>query len=393
MLPLAFGFAKSGPSGIIPTLALFVLFGSMSAYTMTSYADLAEKTNSKTIGDLWTKVVGKYKEIANYTILLLCFSSCIFYSAFIGDILYAVVSAAGLNGFFAKRSIILSVITAFVLIPLCLVDDMSSLQFSSNLGVAGVLFTLFAHIKRYLDGSYAPGGKFYALLPKNRIPHFPTTKFSLWTVKPGVVTLVNMLCLAFLAHYNAINYYKELDQETPKRYQTTIALGYGISTVVFMAMLYFGYNLFGTTSLPLLLNNFHKTDDIYATLARIGTGIAMTFAYPLMFAGFKSVAKTTASRDKPFEFKYRMAACVVAINAIAMQFSEEDVSIILGIVGSILGCGAAYVIPSFMRLQYLRKSKSGGTLELIINHIIMALGVIFGGLGVWDTITSPVGHH
>jgi hypothetical protein len=33
----------------------------------------------------------------------------------------------------------------------------------------------------------------------------------LWTVGPGTVTLMNMCCVAFMAHYNGVKYYEELE--------------------------------------------------------------------------------------------------------------------------------------------------------------------------------------
>ena len=44
----------------------------------------------------------------------------------------------------------------------------------------------------------------------------------------------------------------------------------------------------------------------------------------------------------------KQAAIVAAlslITAIAFKCGEEDVSVVLGIVGSVLGCGVAYVLP------------------------------------------------
>ena len=51
----------------------------------------------------------------------------------------------------------------------------------------------------------------------------------------------------------------------------------------------------------------------------------------------------------------KQAAIVAAlslITAIAFKCGEEDVSVVLGIVGSVLGCGVAYVLPgSYIKHQ------------------------------------------
>lgn len=43
-----------------------------------------------------------------------------------------------------------------------------------------------------------------------------------WRVGPGVVTLMNMACVAFMAHYNGVKYYEELEDRTVKKYVVTI---------------------------------------------------------------------------------------------------------------------------------------------------------------------------
>lgn len=50
----------------------------------------------------------------------------------------------------------------------------------------------------------------------------PWATVNLWRVGPGVVTLMNMACVAFMAHYNGVKYYEELENRTVKKYITTI---------------------------------------------------------------------------------------------------------------------------------------------------------------------------
>ena len=236
MLPLAYGIAQGGPTGIVPAVALVAIFGSMSAYTMTVFARIAEETKSNSIAELWGKLIGqKTRWLADVAVFSLCFGCCVFYSAFIGDIFGALSAAAGVTGVVGQRSTVLGAISALCLLPLCLLEDISSLQFSSILGVAGIMFTVVFHILRVSDGTYTPeSGLFAKLLSSKMQPKWPSPKFTLWSVNKGTLMLVNMLCVAFLAHYNAINYYKELDGATEKRYKTAITAGFGTALTVFI---------------------------------------------------------------------------------------------------------------------------------------------------------------
>jgi sodium-coupled neutral amino acid transporter 11 len=236
MLPLAYGIAQGGPTGIIPAIALVAVFGSMSAYTMTVFAKMAEETKSNSISELWAKLISdKSRWLADVAVFSLCFGCCVFYSAFVGDIFGALSQAAGVTGLFGKRSTVLAIISVIALLPLCLLEDISSLQFSSVLGVVGIMFTVFFHVVRVSDGTYTPKtGLFAKMLSAKMQPKWPSPKFTLWSVNKGTLILVNMLCVAFLAHYNAINYYKELDGATEQKYKVAITAGFGTALTVFV---------------------------------------------------------------------------------------------------------------------------------------------------------------
>ena len=236
----------------------------------------------------------------------------------------------------------------------------------------------------------------------------------------GSLVLVNMLCVAFLAHYNAINYSKELDQSTPHRYGLAIASGFGIALSIFGLMMFVGYSLFGSSALPLILNNFPKSSDYLATIARIAIGFSIVVAYPLMFAGLKSSMIRILKLDTPVDSMVKenkqisvkdnqinskksiktvaITTVLIIITSIAIKCGEEDVSLVLGIVGSVIGCSVAYVLPGFLGLLQMRLRKKQGLKnslrEVIINHLLVALGSLFGLLGVWITIkTETESHH
>eukprot|EP00968_Pinguiococcus_pyrenoidosus_P000496 scaffold31_cov263-Pinguiococcus_pyrenoidosus.AAC.2 len=54
-----------------------------------------------------------------------------------------------------------------------------------------------------------------------------------------------MVCIAFMAHYNGMKYYDELESRTPKRYAYTMATGMSIIVAIFTAFM-----IFGTSSTP-----------------------------------------------------------------------------------------------------------------------------------------------
>lgn len=388
---------------MVPALAVTALFGAMSASTMIKYANLAREHGASSIGELWAKLVGpESRWVAEASVFALCFGCCIFYSAFIGDIFGALAASIGAKGLLAKRWVALGAVSSAVLLPLCLLEDLSALQFSSLLGVFGIFYTVLFHVKRMLDNTYAPGAPILATIAGKLHPRWPSPKWAVWTTNKGTLVLMNMLCVAFLAHYNSIAYYQELDHPTPAKYTRAISAGFGIAFSVFVAMMLVGYTIFGSAAQPLILNNFHRSADSLATAARVATGLAITFAYPLMFAGVKTsmfnlMPASGDAKKRKMTRDLMSVAVLAAITAVAFKCGEEDVSYVLGIVGSVLGCGVAYVIPGILGMHSKRLLKREGRavsrVGAAYDHLLVVLGSVFGAMGVWITVDSGAHAH
>lgn len=205
MLPLAFGMASAGGTGLVPALTLLVLFGSLSAYTLISIARACEATGEYSFRGIWSRTLNPNTAwIIDTGITFLCFGCCIFYAAFIGDLSAALAQALGAPAIFHKRWICLVAIHIFPLLPLCLMRNLSALQYSSIVGVLGILFTTGFVVKRQVDGTYQSGGQFHALIDAfyrpNKASHSALEK--VFRVGPGAISLMNMACVAFTTHYN-----------------------------------------------------------------------------------------------------------------------------------------------------------------------------------------------
>merc|ERR1740120_428357 len=84
----------------------------------------------------------------------------------------------GLHGWFVTRQFVLVVIVVVILAPLCLQRDLSILSYTSLFGILCEFFVLVFMQYRFLDGSYAPNGQYYQIIPsENRVdfgePNYP----------------------------------------------------------------------------------------------------------------------------------------------------------------------------------------------------------------------------
>lgn len=327
MLPLAWAATRGAGTGVVPTVALLAVFASASAYTLFLCARLAEagreaKRAAPALSELWRGAQLPLPSAVDAMVALLCGGCCVFYAAFAADLLYALTKKLG---FGLSREVVLGLLTCVPLAPLCLGDDLSVLKYSSLAGLVGIAYTA-SFIGR--------SGNVDVVAP---IPSMQ--------VCSGTLVLANTMVVAFLCHYNAVQYYRELapPRRTPDKFRTAVVRGAALTALVFAATLFGGARAFGDAALPNVLNNY-DADSAGATVARLGTGVAILSGFPLMFAGLKAALDGCVNL-KGVVRPATHGSLLAVIAAVAARSSEEEIGLIIELLGSTLGVAAAYVVP------------------------------------------------
>ena len=191
----------------------------MSWYSLLSYGRAADAVldpdgHQDSLASVWAEAVPNGKQttyIPNYGCALLTFGCLLFYSAFIGDLFGSLASGllpAAVPNIFKKRSSVLLLLHLVPILPLCLLKDLSALKYSSLTGLMGIFYTIYFVWKRWVEKSYEVGGNFFVLmkatphLQPKELAHFSAgnsflTDIPLWHVGKGIITLMNMCCVAF----------------------------------------------------------------------------------------------------------------------------------------------------------------------------------------------------
>ena len=206
MLPLAWAATRGAGTGVVPALALLAVFASSSAYTLYLAAQLAEagreaRRAAPALSELWRGAKLPFPKAVDAMVALLCGGCCVFYAAFAADLFYALAKRLGLG---TSREMVLGVLTCIPLAPLCLGDDLSVLKYSSLAGLLGIAYTASFIGKNGATTDVAP------------IPATQTCS--------GTLVLANTLVVAFLCHYNAVQYYRELSprRRTPDKFRRAV---------------------------------------------------------------------------------------------------------------------------------------------------------------------------
>ena len=285
VLSLPAGIAAFGnaPSAILPATALIAAIGGASGYCFAAIGRVCAMRNAVSYRDAWSKTIGEGSSWIPAAICTFKTSSAnLAYSMILADTFKALLSSAGLN---FSRDTVLIATTLIILLPLCLLKNLSSLAPFSLLGIIGMVYTTLAMALRYFGGAYAAGGRFFADVSTSLQPSFGDVGAA-GVMNPNAFILICMLSTAYMAHFNAPKYYLELQNNTIERYNKVVSTSFGISIALFAAIASLGFLTFGAASNGLILNNYSNKDTVMA-FSRIAVAISIVFSYPLAFVGFR----------------------------------------------------------------------------------------------------------
>jgi amino acid permease len=200
-LPAGIAAFASAPSAVVPAVALIAIVGALSGYGFALIGRCCAYTNTKSYRDAWSATVGeKSSWLPAVSVTFKTFAAVLAYSMILGDTFVSLFATAGMT--VAKLPTLLG-LTGGVLLPLCLLKNLSSLAPFSLVGSLGMLYTAVAMSLRFIGKSYvAPAGKFAADCAPALRPAFGSVGAE-GILTPSAAILVGMLSTAFMAHFNA----------------------------------------------------------------------------------------------------------------------------------------------------------------------------------------------
>ncbi|KAL1520244.1 hypothetical protein AB1Y20_023714 [Prymnesium parvum] len=409
VLALAAGVStfSSAKPAVAPALALLLFFAGVSAYSFSLIARLGEECGTPTYRDTWASIFGERTAfIPAATITFKTVVGALSYAIIIGDSLASIASLCGGPALLCRSNAWIVIVSVLVLLPLCLLRDLSSLAIGSYLGTGGTLFTAFFMWTRLLQRAYAPGGRFHAAIAPALRPRFDPTSSLL---NPKAFVLVSMLATAFLAHYNAPKMYKELappadGSSKATRFNLVVCGAFSIAALLCSAIMTAGYLTFGRASQGLILNNYATADGL-AFIARIGIGLSIIFSYPLNFVGLREgVLSLFHASDKAWRTDVHVGSTVLlmlAVNGLALRVKNLGLVVSLG--GAILGSALVYIIPALMSVAHSQRKAAAArakgeqlplsvAIETAAAACLAALGVFLAAVGAVMSLKNAGGH-
>jgi hypothetical protein len=168
-LPAGIAAFANNPTALIPSIAVIFIMGLLNAYSFSLLGRVCAVTKSKTYQEAWDRSVGrrhgqKYNVWVGLVVTGKAILGCWSFSIVIASTCQPLLKTLGFHETTKMETLV--GITGLVLLPLCLLERLSSLAVFSLIGQLGTLVTTFTMFLRYFDGSYREGGRFYEVCTK-----------------------------------------------------------------------------------------------------------------------------------------------------------------------------------------------------------------------------------
>jgi len=405
ILTLAAG--KASGTGWIPSIAICLTLAAVSSHTFSLVGKSCDLTGLNSFKDLWAYAFRSDKSawIVDTMVFVQCFFVSIIYTGLLGDIFSALLRGTlGIERWWTNRTPIICIAASSILFPLNLIRDLTSLGFTSILGLIAILYTVGFMVVRALDGSYgvataatATSGYFVAegLLPA--IPSF--VKSSLWNVDMNSLVLMSNLGLAFISHYNAPSYWKSLGKSaSAQKFSTISRRAYLILAIIYVTTMAAGYATFGDVSMGNILLNY-SSSDVLATLGRLATGLSIVFGFPLVSNGCREGFKNAASALGVFpgardpQNHTQLVATLLLITT-SLSIVAKDVGLVAGFTGALMGSALVYICPPLLYSKIVEQKLGADSKEYQLvkrNLLWIPFGLFTASMGVTMTLKNALG--
>eukprot|EP00921_Rhytidocystis_pertsovi_P000561 GHVQ01001036.1.p1 GENE.GHVQ01001036.1~~GHVQ01001036.1.p1 ORF type:complete len:652 (-),score=78.61 GHVQ01001036.1:2762-4717(-) len=260
-------------TGVLVGVALLIAVGYLSITATTCLINVINYTELKTYEELAVRAGGRRFALAvEFNIIIFCFGVAVGYLISVGDIVETIMKHffTGDDWWWLKmsRPAVLVVLTICVLLPLCLVERLESLRFTSFMGVLVILFVVVVVTVYFADHGVGQADKSELLFPLD------------WQAP---VRASSLLVFAFSCQANVPGIYCELENQNCRRMVKVSTRSVILCFLTYALMGVCGFLTFGELTKSNILSNFgtELTRNPLIVAAFAAMSLAITFAYPM----------------------------------------------------------------------------------------------------------------
>ncbi len=342
--------------------------------------------------------------MVQFTMILYTFGSCISFLVTLGSLLPDVDEQFHLSFVDTKTSAVLY--SGLISTTLCFIDQLDSLRFSSFLGLICAFYLSFMIIGA-------------------AVTNWQIASIEQITFKLSMFDAVPVYSIAYAAHYNTPDVFKELGSDMSKFKKVITTEGLLVFTL-YVAVGLAGYFQFGSDVTSQVLHDYGNSNN-FALWARLSLAFSVIFTYPFPFFCFRKnlvslLSRCYASRraaagsladqyvlagDTPTppslpsgELKGPLKfLLILVLNGLVIMTSlvVPSVDTILDFKGALLGTPIIYVFPGLFYLAVLRKHFPEASAwyqlprdQLLGPCVLICFGMVTGLLALQSKLRSYI---
>ncbi|CEG49884.1 sodium-coupled neutral amino acid [Plasmopara halstedii] len=373
-------------SGFGFAVAQLVLAAVLTIYTIRLLIRAEDITKLNSYEDLAMHCFGtKMTIFVEVNILVFCFGISVAYLVTLGDIVTPLVELCfGVQSIIAQRWLLMTILCGAIMLPLSLMKDISSLQFSSILGVLSIIFLVVAVAIRSIT---------YATL--NGIP-----KDISWTIdlsrSPDFMLSVPIVMFAFTCQVNVFSIYTELQRPCIRRMNKVVDRATLISFLIYLciggvAYLAFGRQLVEPKYKGNILLSF-PLDDALIAFSRAAIAFTVAVAFPLNIfpCRFTIEMMFFANREDSWT-RHSIVTSILVLSALLLAIFCPSINVVFGIIGGTCSTIVCFCFPAAFILKLeegpLLSPQKIGPVLLFTGAIV--IGIVGTGVTVWSSIIVP----
>eukprot|EP01084_Bolivina_argentea_P173181 299963_1 len=346
-------------SGYVMGILLFIVFGSIAAYTMHLTMCVALCVEYSSYDALCRVTIPKFKKLTDIAVGVSCWGVMVAYLIVIGDsmdlameeFLSTTDKKIQIFGFETYNLLInryFWMIVFFILfiVPTISMKKMDSLKITSffalSIFVILMILVILYFILDELDACHSFGNDNDPTSTTScgdGISAFPSDWSQFFKTAPIFV-------MAFDCHTSLWPIRNEFAIPTVSRL-TKVSLNTVIfCTTIYAVIGYAGYLTYGENVEGNILNNYPQTRLV--GIIRVGLAFAITFSYPLMSYPARECFSTLLFGKKPSKLKWYLfygTTYLSGILSIVAAIIVDDLEVILSLIGSVGGGAIVFILP------------------------------------------------
>ncbi|XP_043705533.1 amino acid transporter AVT6C-like [Telopea speciosissima] len=381
--------------GVVPALAMMVIIAILSDVSVNFLLKYTNAGNSTTYAGVMREAFGRIGSLAlQICVMLTNLGALIIFLIIIGDVLSGSQSEGSIHlgvlqewfGFhwWNTRAFALLFTTLFVFLPLVLLRHVESLRFTSAISV--LLAIVFVGISSVMAILALCEGKTQSprLLPD--LAH-QASFFDLFTAAPVIVT-------AFTFHFNVHPIAVEL--QNPSKMVSAARISIVLCATIYLTVGFFGYLLFGDSTMPDILSNFDRNSDspigsILNDTVRLSYALHLMLVFPLVNFSlranihellFTKSPQSTSADTTRFVFLTSFLLVFIYIAAIALP----NIWYFFQFMGSTSAVSLALIFPGAIVLRDVHGISTRR--ETILAALMIILALITSSIAISSNIIS-----